>query len=129
MTETVIENITSEPNWKEIFLSALNYSDEFKVIFPKGSYSIDNPLQAGMIDIQSLKNTSIESFDGMDDSIAISGRISEKEKSILKKLVSPSFDKEIPDLWWFTLYNNNQEIITISDFTVCIIHSDVFLMK
>ncbi|MEH6944110.1 hypothetical protein [Bacillus sp. JJ722] len=124
----VIQNIPSESQWEKVFHIVFNYCDSYKIIYPNGDFSNDNPLMTGRLDFEKLEGLTIEIFDGMEDSIALAGKLTKEARQLFKLFLSPSFEGDKPDLWWFKLYKKDVLIMTVEDFTVCLIEKATSLL-
>ncbi|WP_053366320.1 hypothetical protein [Bacillus sp. FJAT-27245] len=120
----VISHTSSTDGWEKLFTSILNASDSFTIYYPDGEFDSENPLMGGKVDFEGLKNIVIEPWGGMENSISINGKLNDFSRSIFLKLQEPSFEGSKPMLWYFKLYKNNTLLLTIEDFTVCLLENN-----
>lgn len=125
----IIQNISSTPEWKNVFNLILNHCDQFEVIFPEGNFDVENPLMGGKLEFEKLEDTLSNSWDGMKDSICLSGSLTKDVKSLIYELEQPSFIGDKPELWNFKLLRNGQLYLRIEDFTVCLLENHKELLS
>ena len=119
----VVSNICSTPEWKHIFTSILNHCDQFEVIYPDGEFDSENPLMGGKLEIEKVRGTLVKPWDGMANSVSISGELSNISRKIIYKLEEPSFTGFIPELWCFQLLKNGTLFLSVQDFNVCLLEN------
>jgi hypothetical protein len=121
--DLVIPNIGTISEWKAIFLLCLKEADYFEVAYPLGEDDNDNPLIIGRDYFSSQPFIKSKSWELMDNSVLFYGELTSDIKNNIFKLVSPSFLGDKSDLWSFSLFKNNDKLLTISDFNVCTFHN------
>ncbi|TGB03662.1 hypothetical protein [Halobacillus salinus] len=120
----VCSDITSLTNWKRVFEYAIDHSTSFSIVFPEGEPDDENPLLTGKSDFLRLEEVTVNTWDGMADSIIVSGRLCNEALNTFRKYMTPSFSNEGALLWHFDLFNEMNPVMSISDFHVCILHLD-----
>lgn len=87
---------------------------DFSIIYPnddlKGHYNAENPLLNGKKEVLALEGIKILPWEGMDDSIVISGKLSDAAKVFFYNSLATR------GLWNFSLWRGNEEVFAVSDF-------------
>lgn len=117
----VIQDVTSTEKWNKIFHYLLSLCDEFTVTFPKGEYDKENPLMGGKKEFDSLENLKVDKSLDLRDGILLSGKLNADSKKLFEQFMEPSYDGFKPMLWHFSLLKDNNLILEVSDFTVCVL--------
>lgn len=117
----VIQNISSTDEWRKIFQFVLNYCDHFHVTFPDAEFDAENPLMGGKEEFERLKDLTCKKSTEMDQGIVLSGELNTESAALFEKFMSPAYDGFKPMLWNFQLLKDNETIIEVSDFTVCLL--------
>lgn len=112
-----ISNIFSTPEWKEVLITAVNFSDGFDIVYPNGEYDEDNPLLAGMPDFTHIPNISVVPWPNMKDSSIYKGTLDDHARNLI--LHHMFIENQYDTLWQFSLYKGNLEVLTVSDFNCC----------
>ena len=114
----VIENITSTPEWEQIFKTAITYCDSFSIVYPNGDFDTENPFLAGKMDFESIDNITVSSWPGMEDSIIFSSVLDDVSRNLFLQY---AFNERFPYLWNFSFYRDGIEVLDVQDFYVCLI--------
>lgn len=120
---SLIERNTYEP----LFNYFSNKCNNFYIVYPhdpheKTSYSHDipNQLLTGKEDFLNLNGTVITPWEGMDNSIKISGYLNENVIKIFRNFL---FQEDIIDyIWHYSFLINEQEIFKVNDFNVGVLY-------
>lgn len=101
-------------NYEKILQYFIEQSTHFAVMYPGDSTTYDgqNPLMFKKDFFLYLPQTNISSWNGMKDSIIISGVIT----SDVKKIFLDALNQK--GIWNYSLFRNGKTILTVSDFDV-----------
>ena len=128
MNFSVISSITTFPRWNEIVAIALSLVDEFCVVFPDDKYDPENPLLNGKPEFSSLPNLKVGRWPNMDNSSAYFGSMDDSIRQLFLELNHQSPDEHDCSLWQYSLYRRGIELLTIQDFSVCLLEFDTELI-
>ena len=117
----VIENIAFEPFWNDLLEKALELADLFSVVYPDGEYDDENPLLSGKLEVYLLPNLQSEPWSSMKHASVYSGELTEQAKAFIRKYMLQTPDKTTDNLWNFSLFKNDVELLNLQDFDVCLI--------
>ena len=122
MRHFVIHSISRYDRWKDFFSTILEHITAYKVFIPDHDLdSPEGPLTQGKSDFLSLPGISIADWQGMADSIEISGPMTEQARSVFLKFQQDAFDGFMPQLWSFQFQDEQGRVILrVEDFTVCL---------
>lgn len=128
MDFSVIVNITTYRKWEEILAITLNLADEFGVVFPDGPYDPENPLLNGKREISSLPGLKVGRWPNMDHSSFYFGSLDDSIRQLILELGHQSPDQHDRSLWQYSLYRKGNELLTIQDFSICLLELDTELI-
>lgn len=116
----VIQNIGSTSEWRRIFQFVLSYCDQFSITFPAGDYDAENPLMGGKKEFELLDDFEVK-LSELEGSLVLRGKLTKDSAALFEEYIAPSYDGFKPLLWNFVLLKNDEPILEVSDFTVCIL--------
>jgi hypothetical protein len=116
----VIQNIGSTSEWRRIFQFVLSYCNQFTVTFPAGDYEAENPLMGGKKEFELLDDLKV-TFSKLEESLVLRGELTKDSATLFEEYMAPSYDGFKPFLWNFVLLKNDEPILEVSDFSVCIL--------
>lgn len=114
----LIENITSTPEWEQIFKTTIAICEEFSVVYPNGAFDEENPLLTGKLDCERIPNLSVSPWPNMADSSMYRGSLNDFSKNLFMQYM---FNQRYKWLWNFSFYKSGVEILNVQDFYVCLI--------
>lgn len=114
----VIENITSTPEWEQIFKTTIAICEEFSVAYPNGDFDEENPLLTGKLDFERIPDLSVSPWPNMADSSMYRGSLNDFSRNLFEQYM---FNQRYNWLWNFSFYKSGVEILNVQDFTVCLI--------
>lgn len=120
----VILNLVDFPRWEMLIDFYFDECDAFEIVFPDDTESSeeDNPLITGYKDFLNLPQINVTPWDGMQNSVRITGPLNAETKHTFYKYVKDQHDDQYPArLWTFFLIKNQTIVFKIDDFTVCIL--------
>ncbi|MCF6138850.1 hypothetical protein [Pseudalkalibacillus berkeleyi] len=117
----VYPNIMDFDDWEKVYKSCLTYANHFNIVYPIGKCDEENPLMTGKDEFLSLSGTIQKPWDGMQDSVVISGGLNSTAIFLFNKYIEPSFNGESSYLWQWQLLKEDVPCIEVSDFNVCTI--------
>lgn len=97
--------------WSAILRLFLARANTYKAVFPDGG---EGDLAAGRADCLALDGATIVPWWGMADSSEVSGPLNDAAKALF---LSPGLR-----LWHFELWQNDELVLSLEDFTLCIVH-------
>ncbi|MGS0763756.1 hypothetical protein [Syntrophomonas curvata] len=106
-------------DWKEIFLFFTDKSNNFVIHFPEGEEGF---LNKGISVFKQLLDVNIKPWEGMKDSIEISGKLTRETKDLFVGYQTPAFNGEHPELWDFQYYLDGNIALYIGDFCDCVVY-------
>jgi hypothetical protein len=119
----VIQNIVSTAEWRTIFEYALSYGNQFAVTFPAGEYDVENPLLGGKKKLERLSGLLVTASTEMENGVFLSGELNKDSSALFNEYMTPSYNGFKPVLWNFQLLKDDEPILEVSDFTVCILYN------
>jgi hypothetical protein len=120
----VIQNIGSTSEWRRIFQFVLSYCDQFSVAFPAGDYDAENPLMGGKKAFELFDDREV-TLSELEESLVLRGKLTKDSAALFEEYMAPSYEGYKPVLWNFVLLKNDEPILEVSDFTVCILSKSV----
>ncbi|TKC15205.1 hypothetical protein [Robertmurraya kyonggiensis] len=76
-----------------------------------------------------MRNVTIKPWDGMDNSIIISGSLDSEARKLIYKYTSPSFEGGVNDLWHYNIYKDDILFLGIQDFSVCLLENHAGVLE
>ncbi|WP_027726262.1 hypothetical protein [Tuberibacillus calidus] len=128
----VILNLVDFPHWETLIDFYFDECDAFEIFFPDDTESTEdyNPLITGYKDFLNLPQINVNQWDGMENSVCITGPLNDEAKNTFYKYVKDNHDDKYPArLWTFFLVKNKTKVFKIDDFTVCILETKPELME
>lgn len=115
-----LSNIEKE-SWEKLFFYFINKGDNFKIYLPLHE---DGTKDSIGDDFSRLHKVNIKSWEGMKNSIEISGELNKNTKELILKYEEPSFLGGNGELWSLEIYLGEEKLIYIGDFNDRLIYLD-----
>ena len=119
----VIHNISGFKGWETCFQSIMEKADTFRIIFQgnRDAFDTDEGLNAGKQAFLNVPSITISPYEGMENSIEVTGKLNRVARELFLTYTAPSFHGEKPDLWSFQFLKGNNVMLRVEDFTVCLL--------
>jgi hypothetical protein len=94
-------------------------SDTFRIIF-QGNRDIsdaDEYLNAGKKEFLDLPSLTISAYEGMENSIKVTGELNRVARELFLTFMAPAFQGWKPDMWSFQFLKGNDVVLEVADFT------------
>ena len=116
----LVHSISGFKAWETCFHSLMEKSDTFQIIFQgnRDTSDADTFLNAGKREFLNLPSRSISAYEGMDNSIEVTGELNIASRELFQTFMAPAFEGWKPDLWSFQFLKGNEVILRVEDFTV-----------
>jgi hypothetical protein len=119
----LVHNIPRFKGWKTCFHSLMEKSDTFRIIFQGNSDTSDTDalLNAGKKEFLLLPSITISPYEGMENSIEVTGALNRVAREFFLTFMAPAFDGYTPDLWSFQFLKGEDVLLRVEDFTVALL--------
>lgn len=116
----LVHHIPGFKGWETRFHFIMEKSDTFRIIFQgnRDASDADEFLNAGKQEFLNLPTRTISAYEGMDNSIEVTGELNMVARELFQTFMAPSFDGWKPDLWSFQFLKGNDVMLRVEDFTV-----------
>lgn len=115
----LIPNISAFQAWETCFHSLMEKSDLFRIIFQVHSDAFDaDGLNAGKQEFLKLPSITVSPYEGMENSIEVTGELNMVARKVFQTLMTPSFHGWKSALWSFQFLKGNDVMLRVEDFTV-----------
>lgn len=115
-----LSNIEKE-DWKKLFFYFINKGDNFKVHLP---LEADGTKDSIANDFSKLSKVSMKSWEGVKNSIEISGELNKNSEELIIKYEKPSFLGDNVELWGLEIYLKTEKLLHIGNFNDRLIYLD-----
>jgi hypothetical protein len=94
-------------------------SDTFRIIFQgnRDAFDADEYLNAGKKEFLDLPSITISPYEGMENSIKVTGALNRVARELFLTFMAPAFQGWKPDLWSFQFLKGNDVMLEVADFT------------
>ncbi len=112
----LVHHIPGFKGWETCFHSLMEKSDTFRIIFQgnRNAFDADTFLNAGKQEFLKLPSITISAYEGMENSIEVTGELNIVAREVFLTFMSPSK----PNLWSFQFLKGNDVMLRVEDFTV-----------
>lgn len=112
----LIHHIPGFKGWETCFHSLIEKSDTFRIIFQgnRDAFDADELFNAGKQEFLHLPSVTISPYEGMENSIEVTGELNMVAREVFLTFMAPSK----PDLWSFQFLKRNDVMLRVEDFTV-----------
>ncbi len=116
----LVHSISGFKEWATCFHSLMEKSDTFRIIFQgnRDASDADAFLNAGKREFLNMPSITISAYEGMENSIEVTGELNEAARELFQTFMAPAFQGWKPDLWSFQFLKGNEVLLRIEDFTV-----------
>ncbi len=116
----LVRHTPSFKGWETCFHSLMEKSDTFRIIFKgnRDTSDADAFLNAGKWEFLNLPSVTISAYEGMENSIEVTGELSMAARELFQTFMAPAFEGWKPELWSFQFLQGNEVLLRIEDFTV-----------
>jgi hypothetical protein len=115
----LVHNIPGFKGWETCFHNTMEKCDTFRIIFQGRSDVFDaDGLNAGKPEFLNMPSITISPYEGMENSIEVTGELSTAAREVFLTFMAPAFQGYIPGLWSFQFLKGNEVMLRVEDFTV-----------
>jgi hypothetical protein len=115
----MVYNIPNFKGWEICFRTLIEKADTFRIIF-QGTTDVsdaDTLLNAGKREFLSMPSITVSPYDGMENSIQVTGELDMAARKIFLTYMESAFEGYKPDLWSFQFLVGNDVILRVDDFS------------
>ena len=121
----LIHHISSFKGWETCFHFAMEKSDTFQIIFQvDGDASDEDGLNAGKQKFLSMPSITISPYEGMENSIEVTGELNMAARELFQTYMKPSFEGWKQNLWSFQFLEGKNAMLRVEDFSVALLFLD-----
>jgi len=116
----LIHHIAGFKEWETCFHFIMEKSDTFRIIFQgnRDASDIDEFLNAGKQEFLNLPILTISAYEGMENSIEVTGELNRVARELFLTFMAPAFHGRKPDVWSFQFLKGMDALLRVEDFTV-----------
>jgi hypothetical protein len=110
-----VHHIPDFEGWETCFRFLMEKSDTFRIILQgnRDASDADEYLNAGKKEFLDLPSITISPYEGMENSIKVTGELNRVAREIFLTFLAP----DEPDLWSFQFLKGNDVMLEVADFT------------